>query len=491
MASNIDQTKPVEGNPTTASVRANFLTAKTEIENLQNSSSSTGIHITEDDTVGLGAAQGGTQDGRVAYDTDKGILVRDTESIPPGTPYWKETAQRKPLIGTTSARPAFGEITDGNYVNLYYNTDTSTLQLDTGSAWVDIGPGTGGGPTLTEVVIPSFLSTDPPAYVTHPSIPLTGAGSGAIRFTVLGGEIQSRTTEYPTLNMVENLKSSALNWVAETGTKGHFDGAADLRAGEFNLIDIAGTEYAITAYSSPGTGSESVTLSAAAPNGSINYIRNSITYGGAVRNSYYYDGATTHYAHPTVLSYVTESASNMLTPTDAAKMVYFEAIFGYHTGTAAKGLLTLDGGSTWISFDGSAWVTVTLADLDSQGMVIPLDTAGYIWLDSVGSAVPLDDLSATPVEGWGTLRTALQAAGPALDFRMAVGVRGTELDATHGFFQHLGMNWRAEDVVTSLAIGQGYSSSIKFRVARLTETVTEFTKISSSTYDDVHCQVWI
>lgn len=36
MASNIDTTKPVAGTPTTASVRANFASAKDEIEALQN-----------------------------------------------------------------------------------------------------------------------------------------------------------------------------------------------------------------------------------------------------------------------------------------------------------------------------------------------------------------------------------------------------------------------------------------------------------------------
>ena len=35
MASSIDATKPVEGSPTTASVRSNFLAAKAEIEALQ------------------------------------------------------------------------------------------------------------------------------------------------------------------------------------------------------------------------------------------------------------------------------------------------------------------------------------------------------------------------------------------------------------------------------------------------------------------------
>ena len=46
MASNIDSTKPIEGTPTTASVRANFATAKSEIESLQNANLLTWTNVT-------------------------------------------------------------------------------------------------------------------------------------------------------------------------------------------------------------------------------------------------------------------------------------------------------------------------------------------------------------------------------------------------------------------------------------------------------------
>lgn len=76
MASSIDATKPVSGTPTTASVRANFSAAKSEIEALQANTVSAGAGLTgggainANPTVNVGAGTGITVNADdVALDT--------------------------------------------------------------------------------------------------------------------------------------------------------------------------------------------------------------------------------------------------------------------------------------------------------------------------------------------------------------------------------------------------------------------------------------
>lgn len=502
MASSIDPTKPVYGTPTTASVRANFLAAKTEIEELQVSASDNGFKLTADDTAGLGAAQGGLLDGRIALDTDKWVLVRDTESTPPGTPFWGELGQRNTVIGDTASRPAFGSITDGDFVNLYYNTDTSKLQLDDGSSWIDIGPGSGGpggGPTLTEELVTLFYPSDTsqnPVLVTHPAVPLTGAGSGRIRFSGIQNVAQPTTVENPYFDEAEDVRGAITQWHKNSGASGHFNAAVNSKISEGCSVSLNTVGFSIATLIPPGTADDSVVLESVPADSTptVNYIRSQGYSGSRVYSWSYYDGALYHYAMPSVMSYVRETSDNTIDAADAAAMGFFKGVhsFVYSTGAVARGAVTVNG-TDWIVFNGTDWSTVIdLADLETDGMVLVTDGSWHSWQTTTAGGpadLALDDGTASPPEGWGTLRTLIQAQGAGLHFRVAVGGRATS-GSGHTIYNEV--QWALPDKIQPFAIGVAHGGSPPWTVTRLTETLAEFTcpPGSSDPIRNVHCQVW-
>jgi len=361
MASNIVPAFPLAGTPTTVTVRANFLAARDEIGALQASLSPNGFHLTADDTAGLGAALGGDQDGRIAFDTDKGVIVRDTLAASPNPAYWMDLALRPVPYGDTASRPAAGSITDGDFVEFYWNTDTTMFQMDNGAAWIDIGPSGGGsGPLLTEDVEPIFSTGF--QSVTHPAVPLTGVGSGAIRFSVLANLSGTSHTDLPQYTVTENLQMAALNWISDSATGGHFDGAPDPRVTSNCWVTIGGVGHTIVTFTPPGTGFDQVILEASVPSNTVSIIQSVYTYGFTVETTLFYDG-TYHYSFSNSVSWCMESADNIISPAEVTTMGRINGIRGYvlYNGvrkfTGSSGLGTFNQGN--FIYVGASWGAAT------------------------------------------------------------------------------------------------------------------------------------
>ena len=567
MASGIVPAFPIPGTPTTSTVRANFLSARDEIGALQASLSTNGFHLTAADTAGLGTAQGGVQDGRIAFDTDKVVLVRDTLAGGMLPAYWLDLAQRTIPYGTTGARPPAGSITDGSFAEFYWNTTTSKFQLDNGAVWVDIGPGGGGGPVLTENIVTSFTIGD--NSVTHPAIPLTGAGSGAIRFSVLANVDGTAHAGQPNFDTVENLQGAALNWISDSGAGGHFDGAPDARVSAYCWITIGGFSYTIMALTPPGTGFNEVTLDASVSDGTVDFIQGVYSYGAWIENTT--DPGGTQFAVFPTVEYATESTANIISPVEVATMailmgircytafnvvekftgfggagtfnqgnwIYVGANWGAATKTGeilkvvgtttdpviwyrlltgadfadldavvewdgasdgatctagtpdiaglSRMALSLDGAVTWIAFNGSAWVTTSLANLENEGMEVPAGYGSGSLRDVNGATIPADDGTGSPPAGWGTLRLAMAAAGVGLDFRMAGGVRAPSVD-NNGTIYNVYFDWGETDLTCPMTIGLVNQD---FMVERTSTTSAKFTRtMGTNSIRQVHFQVW-
>jgi hypothetical protein len=489
MGSSINPLYPTAGNATTAQVRANFLAAKTEIEALQNSTDPNGIKVVENTTVGLGAALGGTSDGRVAYDKDKGVLVRDTDA---GTPFWKELAQRRVSKGTTAVRPAFGGITDGNYVNLYYNTDTSTLQLDTGSAWVDVGPGTGGGPTLTEDIA-SFAFPGDYHQVTHPSVAL---GDGNIKFSALYTEVGglTNTNLYFTNTAYEDLNVNGASWVQDAGVTGHFSVSPGTEVTAYCAVRFGFFLCYITSYTAPGTAPGSVTLSTAQATGPITSVENLSFYWGndvlpttpdsinyPVMSRLFYARCNSFFGYGGVL-----------------KLANLGGVVHQFSGSGyGRFAITLDSTVTypeWLTYDGSNWVAMNVAGVQlvpatfmSDGLrPLPAGDPSGHFLGNTGGVIPVDDGTPTAT-GWGELRLLMQAYGAGVSVGFLIGIQ-TPGDLTT--LSGMAVNYTLKDIIVMPSCGSSTGMYAEFNVKRDDETHATFTKYFGFPVVDVHCQVW-
>jgi hypothetical protein len=451
---------------------------KDEIEALQVSTDPDGYKVTSAATTALGSALGGSADGRIAYDTTKNIVVRDADNS--GSPIWRDLALSRIRKGSTGSRPVAGLVSGS--ANLYYNTDTSTFQLDTGGVWVDIGPGggSGGDGTLTEDIVSSMTSGSTHS-VTHPSVPLTGAGSGEIRFSVLATKLGSSTESFYVFpgESIQNLNTGGAGWVQDSGVYGHFSAAVDPNVVVGVTVNVAGTAYTIASITGGGTAPSSVELDSAAATGAISYIRASTgtPYDNYLYISYYWDGgAIIKYAATPTMTYARNNDISPTTPWE--NLGKFKGISGSVSGGVYRAAFSLDGGSTWISFDGSAWVTITLANLEAAGLQF---STGYA-KDSLGISLPVDDGTSSPAEGWGTLRTAIEAAGAGLNLCVAIGIRTPTLSTPAGITS-LTIDWAEKDTVHPHTLSE-------FIVSRTAATTALFSCNTSSARSDVHCQVW-
>jgi hypothetical protein len=584
MTSQINPSNPAEKFAWTQLDRVNFRTAKEEIEALQTSTSPNGFKLAADTTINLGSPLGGADDGRIAYDTDKGVIVRDTESFPPGTPTWQELSQRRIRQGTTAQRPVHGSV-PGAYVNLYWNTDTSKFQADTATGWVDVGPSTGTGGTLTEVVLPVMSSPGSQA-VTHPAVPLTGVGSGEIRYSVIASVPGFSQQSSVSPSILEDLNTGGASWLQDVGTVRVFTGSAGV--GTFNqgnfiytgpswaaatkkaeILFVEGTTAApIIHYVLLGTpdfiasdpvvewtgAADDATCTAGVPSDSLNFGHFfvdpgvevvpytflwvtapitgwSIVYkngNGTAANSVGLSGAQVstpiesihgafvwfanhlypHYFSDSYLGlsfYATTPNiiwgynTNYLTSIDIPNLGKVLGLRAYLSGTPGIGraAISVDGGVTWLSFDNASqtWITITLSDLETNGLqVLSLAFPGSYVANNAGASIPADDGSASPPEGWGTLRTAMIAAGFGLDLSVAVGLRTfTNLLMS---VENVVFEWRYPDAVCPHGLGPyiigfgGYASS-DFQIVRDSTTSTTFYRSGYGTdLENVHLQVW-
>jgi hypothetical protein len=471
--SSINPLHPIPGLPYTQQERANFQAAKDEIEALQVSTDPDGFKLAAFSTPSLGTAMGTTATGRIAYDLDKAVIVRDTT-------YWLEMGQRRPLRGSVAIRPAIGSLPDsGSFVNLFYNTTALKLQLDTGASWVDVGPGAGGGggETLTEDIVPSmgFGNTQ---TVTHTSVPLT---DGGIKFSALATIPGATHTAgvFPTI--FENIHNGVATWVQDAGTLGHFSVAPGVNVTTNDLIDIGGTIYGMVINTPPGTNPSSVTLTASLASSAINAINAVQSLGAEIRPA----SVAGVYTICPVVSWG-YTGVNVISSGQVAAMYILQGLTGSLYGTGiARAAVSLDAAATWLTYNGSAWVAVIPANLEADGLQCDAGVK-----DNTGVAIPADDGS-PGATGWGELRLLMQAAGAGLQFRVMLGIRNTFNVETE--FYNVYLNWQDEPSYQALSIGRGgFGGGFDMQVTRISDTQATFYYSGlTPTINDVHCQVWI
>ena len=474
MPSAINPLYPTTGLAYTQQERDNFQAAKDEIEALQVSTSPTGLKLAAFSTNQLGAAQGGTAEGRIAYDIDKAVVVRDTTG-----PYWLELGQRRTRIGSVAIRPPFGDMPDSSsFVNLFYDSDATKLQLDTGAAWVDIGPGGGGGggETLTEIIVPAMTYGNTQT-VTHAAVPLTDGGIKFAMLATIPGTSQSSTV-YP--DTFENLNTGAATWIQDAGTAGHFSGVPGANVTSDDFIFIGGVQYGMTITTPPGTAPSSVTLTASIPSASIDAINSVYSLSNEIRPTY-----VLSYAICPVVSWGYPN-HDLITAAQVTTMHIFAGLWLSTTGTGVvRAAVSLDGGTTWLAYNGSTWVTITPSNLEVAGLQ---GLGGYV-ADSAGNAIPADDGTPGAV-GWGELRLLLVAAGVGLHFRVMLGIRG---DGSDTYAYNACLFWQDYDTYQSLFCSGNQYGNLDFLVNRDSTTQAMFYYLNSSfpSVTDVHCQVWI
>jgi len=471
--SSINPLHPTSGLSYTQQERDNFQAAKDEIEALQVSTDPDGFKLAAFSTPSLGTAMGATATGRIAYDLDKAIIVRDNT-------FWVELGQRRPLRGSVAIRPAFGSLQDpSNFVNLFYSTTSLKLQLDTGASWVDVGPGSGGGgETLTEVVVPTmnFGNTQ---SVTHASVPLT---NGSIKFSALATIPGASHSAGVFPNTFENIHNGVATWVQDAGTFGHFSVAPGVNVTTNDLIDIGGTIYGMVISTPPGTNPSSVTLTASLASSAINAIYAVRSLGAEIRPA----SVSGVYAICPVVSWG-YTGTNVLSSGQVALMYTLQGMSGALYGTGiTRAAFSLDAAVTWLTYNGIAWVAVDPANLEADG----LQCDGGVVKDNTGVAIPVDDGS-PGATGWGELRLLMQAAGAGLQFRVMLGIRSAFNVETE--FYNVYINWEDEPSYQALSIGVGgFGGGYDMQVTRDSDTqATFYYSGSSPTINDAHCQVWI
>ena len=209
----------------------------------------------------------------------------------------------------------------------------------------------------------------------------------------------------------------------------------------------------------------------------------------------YTGGATKYVSTPDVIwGYDT----GLVTSGDMVNMGSVQGLRAYLAGTPGTGraAVSVDGGANWLAFDNATqtWITIALSALETSGMHMGTAFPSVYVLDNAGVVIPADDSSASPPEGWGTLRTAMIAEGAGLDFSVAVGLRtnGNVLASIEGIY----FDWRYPDVTRPHSIGVhtgmggGYATA-DFTLTRDDTTHATFYRSGfGAALEKVHLQVW-
>lgn len=294
----------------------------------------------------------------------------------------------------------------------------------------------GGGYTLTEQLVASFNINE--SYtLTHPAVALD---SGEILFSVLHDAVPQSYSQTANTWTDENLRGTATSFVFDSGTKGHFyGGAPDVRVQVGCVVE---GRY-ITAITPPGTGPSSVTLTTSSANFPVSSIY--CLYGqGEMLYPYQYTGIAADYAGAAIAYSITDT---LVVSSNVPSMGGSLRLTATNSGAVVnpRGAISLDGGTTWLAFDGSDWVAITssAASLLGDGMRIQTED----WLGADNAALDEED--------WIALQGLMVAAGDDLDARLIVGmdpdgVNWNVLSAIH-------ITWNGVEEVTQGVVGSEFS----------------------------------
>lgn len=188
---------------------------------------------------------------------------------------------------------------------------------------------------------------------------------------------------------IPNLNTSNVTWIdGVSADSGSFSAAKDAGVQRGCKVKINGIVYQIEAIIGDGTGVDDVVLSAdPGGNYAIEWIHGvQGNFGGELTTSalgywpvdYWYYFQTT----------ATNSPSGHLVDVMTGAVGGSGTISG---GGQAKMAISLDGGTTWKYFNGSAWATMTMAEWATKGLVI--DNT-FVVKDSAGAAMDGADWAA-------------------------------------------------------------------------------------------------
>jgi hypothetical protein len=256
----------------------------------------------------------------------------------------------------------------------------------------------GGGATPYNATAASMSNGDA-IVLTHAAVPLDEPLDvhGTAVYTPGGTSVVSLTT-WDSLNWtIPNLNTSGRTWIADGGATGHLSGAADSGVGAGCEILIAGTTYVIESLVLDGTGAGSITLSGApGPDSPITWIRalklnmqievTANSLGVFPTAAAWYD----------VVSTAAPGASLPLAMTGALDLI--GAIGSLPAGTAIKAAFSIDGGVTWLYYDGLAWEPMTRADWATKGCLVT-DVGGNSICDA-GMGAPIPTAAWDALGGW-------------------------------------------------------------------------------------------
>lgn len=346
-----------------------------------------------------------------------------------------------------------------------------------------LGGGTGGGPTLTEVVEASPTNGQV-ITVVHPPVPLSGAGSGNIQisglFTVPG---TGNTTDY--VSAWTKSVTLTANWYQDSISPpyiGHFVVAPDPRVvpganiGSLGFIRTIGADPTIPGSvglegGSPETGmTDIIVLQGGYFGGGV---LNLISNGYSVPALYPDWGGEFTYAY-------TSSIANQTTISNPPLPSVFR-MRGNTGGTTGnhRVAVSLDGGISYLSYStGAGWHVIDLSNLGTEGMQVVVGNTLENWLGVAGETAD-----------WATFAGLISDAGAALDVRWAGGFDVAGEPRILGAEFYYGSPSAVQPAFKVSEYGQdsGFSG-----LARTSTTEVNFvckTPMGDAP-TDWHCQVW-
>lgn len=323
---------------------------------------------------------------------------------------------------------------------------------------------TGGGWTKTAAAPVAHLAPGESFDLDHPA----STGLPQVWAEIAGDSDTAQPTP-----VADGADFGAAAWLQDDGVSGHFSADPGNQVVRGCAITIGEATAAIVAMDGDGTGLEAVELTDAIPSGPIARIDPVLGWAGG---SLVTSGSGGTYVETPELAL---ARCELLTAGQVAGVGTLTGVSGDLSGTGAVGraAFSVDGGASWIAWDGTGWVTVAEEDLEDDGCQVAFGTLA-------GS-----DGLAIAAGGWAAL-LALAVAGEA-GLWLLVGLRGTAVDQSA--ITGLLASWVEPSTDELLALGHtgGMMAGGGLRVIRVSTTRTRFLNAAMwITFDNVRALVW-